>query len=99
MQDNNVLELGTPISDFASVTHTHFDVSGAVTAIGEQPIKGILNPGAMARLTVIEMLNNIIWGNITNLEDIKCSGNWMWPLKMEGENINYGRLVNQWLNL
>lgn len=77
--------LGTPISDFASVTHTHFDVSGAVTAIGEQPIKGILNPGAMARLTVIEMLNNIIWGNITNLEDIKCSGNWMWPLKMEGE--------------
>lgn len=77
--------LGTPISDFSSVTHTHFDVSGAVTAIGEQPIKGILNPGAMARLTVIEMLTNIIWANITNLEDIKCSGNWMWPLKMDGE--------------
>ena len=52
----------------------------------------------MARLTVIEMLNNIIWGNITNLEDIKCSGNWMWPLKMDGENTNSGRLVNRWLN-
>ena len=34
---------------------------GTATAIGEQPIKGLLDPRAMARLSVGEALTNLVW--------------------------------------
>jgi len=75
----------TPLSNVAVIANTFNTKDGAATAIGEQPIKGIINPSASARLSLGEMLTNIIWADITKLEDIKCSGNWMWPLKQYGE--------------
>ena len=36
-------------------------VSGAATAVGEQPIKGLLSCAAMARLTVAEAVTNLVW--------------------------------------
>lgn len=27
------------------------------------------------------MLTNLMWASITDLKDVKCSGNWMWPAK------------------
>lgn len=39
----------------------------------------------MARMSVGEMLTNIVWAKISKLEDIKCSGNWMWAAKLPGE--------------
>ena len=39
----------------------------------------------MARMSVAEALTNIVWAKISALEDIKCSGNWMWAPKLPGE--------------
>ncbi len=82
-----VLQL--PLSDFALISQSHFSrkgkFSGSAISIGEQPIKGIINPSAMARLAVTEALTNIVWAGITSLEDIKCSANWMWAPRLDGE--------------
>lgn len=72
-------------ADVAVIAQSHFSKTGAATAIGEQPIKGLIDPAAMARLCVGEMLTNIAWANISAIEDIKCSGNWMWAAKLPGE--------------
>ncbi len=72
-------------ADVAVIAQSHFATTGAATAIGEQPIKGLIDPAAMARLCVGEMLTNIAWANISAIEDIKCSGNWMWAAKLPGE--------------
>lgn len=84
-QQQCVGPLHTPLSDYAVVAQSHFNYTGAVTAIGEQPIKGLLSPQAMGELCIGEMLTNIMWVKVTRLQDIKCSGNWMWALKHEGE--------------
>lgn len=77
-----------PISDYALVAHSHFSKTGAVTAIGEQPIKGLLSNRANANLSIAEMLTNIMWVKIPDITHIKCSGNWMWPLKYKDEDYN-----------
>lgn len=60
-------------------------MEGIATSIGEQPIKGLVNEAAGARMTVAEALSNLVFARITNLRDVKCSGNWMWPAKLPGE--------------
>jgi phosphoribosylformylglycinamidine synthase len=73
------------VSDVAVIAQSHFGLTGAAISIGEQPIKTLINPAAMARLSVGEALTNIVWAKISRLEDIKCSGNWMWATKLPGE--------------
>ncbi len=73
------------VSDVAVIAQSHFGLTGAAISIGEQPVKGLLNPMAMARMCVGEALTNIVWAKISALEDIKCSGNWMWAAKLPGE--------------
>ncbi|MBM4128553.1 MAG: phosphoribosylformylglycinamidine synthase [Nitrospira sp.] len=73
------------ISNVAVVSQSHFGVTGAAIAIGEQPIKGLISPQAMARMSIGEALTNIVWAKISDFEDIKCSGNWMWAAKLPGE--------------
>ncbi len=73
------------VSDVAVIAQSHFGLTGAAIAIGEQPIKGIINPSAMARMSVGEALTNIIWARVSALRDIKCSANWMWAPKLPGE--------------
>lgn len=76
---------------------------GGATAIGEQPIKGLVNAAAGARMAVGESLTNLVFALITDLrvsvllcivegnmrlicaQDVKCSGNWMWAAKLDGE--------------
>jgi phosphoribosylformylglycinamidine synthase len=36
-------------------------------------------------MSVGEALTNIVWAKMSALEDIKCSGNWMWVAKLPGE--------------
>lgn len=79
------------VSDVCVVAQSYFDRTGIAHAIGEQPIKGIINPEAMARLSVTEALTNIVWAKITCLEDIKCSANWMWAAKLPGEGVRLYR--------
>jgi len=52
---------------------------------GEQPIKGLISPEAMARLSLGEAMTNLVWARVTGREFIKASGNWMWAAKLEGE--------------
>lgn len=78
------------LSNVAVVAQSHFAnqdgiYTGAAIAIGEQPIKGLIDPAAMARMTVAEALTNIVWAKISSLDAIKCSANWMWAPKLPGE--------------
>jgi phosphoribosylformylglycinamidine synthase len=73
------------VSDVAVIAQSHFGLTGGVIAVGEQPIKGLIDPAAMARMSVAEAITNIVWAKISALEDIRCSGNWMWPAKLPGE--------------
>lgn len=73
------------VSDVAVIAQSHFGLTGAAISIGEQPVKGLINPAAMARLSVAEAITNIVWAKVSSLEDIKCSANWMWAPKLPGE--------------
>jgi len=73
------------VGDVAVVAQSHFGLTGAATSIGEQPIKMLIHPAAGARMAVGEALTNIVWAQISRLEDIKCSANWMWAPKLPGE--------------
>ncbi|KAH9424854.1 hypothetical protein DERP_012341 [Dermatophagoides pteronyssinus] len=75
----------TPIADYALIALNYFTYRGSVTSIGEQPIKGLISPEANGRLSVAEAVTNLMFCAITEIADIKCEGNWMWPAKLEGE--------------
>jgi len=73
------------VGDVAVIAQSHFGLTGAATSIGEQPIKMLVNPKAGARMAVGEALTNLVWAQISRLQDIKCSANWMWAPKLPGE--------------
>ena len=77
--------LQLPVADVAVVAQSHFSRSGGATAIGEQPIKMLVNPEAGARMAVGESLTNLVWAMIDDLDQVKCSANWMWAPKLPGE--------------
>ncbi|XP_047003252.1 phosphoribosylformylglycinamidine synthase isoform X1 [Schistocerca americana] len=77
--------LHTPAADVAVTALSIFGVEGVATAIGEQPIKGLVNAAAGARMTVAECLTNLVFARISDIQDVKCSGNWMWAAKLPGE--------------
>lgn len=86
-QQQCVGPLHTPVADNAVIALSHLSKEGIVTAVGEQPIKGLISPAAQARMTVAEALTNLMFARISRggLKDVKASGNWMWAAKMEGE--------------
>lgn len=73
------------VSDVAVTAQSHFGLTGSAMAIGERPLIGLVDSGAQGRMTVAEMLTNIVWAKLSSLEDIKVSGNWMWAPKLTGE--------------
>ncbi len=77
--------LHLPVSDVAVVAQSHFSTTGAAMAVGEQPIKSLINVPAGVRMAVAEALTNIVWARISDLSHIKCSVNWMWAAKTPGE--------------
>ncbi|KAK3018909.1 hypothetical protein RJ639_005114 [Escallonia herrerae] len=84
-QQQTVGPLQVPLSDVAVIAQTYTDLTGGACAIGEQPIKGLLDPKAMARLAIGEALTNLVWAKVTDLSDVKASGNWMYAAKLDGE--------------
>jgi phosphoribosylformylglycinamidine synthase len=88
-QQQCVGPLHTPLANFAAFAQSPLGFSGAATAIGEQPLKGLAGDAAgcqaMARLAVAEALTNLMWIKISSLDSVKASGNWMWAAKLEGE--------------
>ena len=73
------------VADVAVVAQSHFGLTGGAMAIGEQPIKMLVDPAAGARMAVGESLTNLVWARIEDLEQVKCSANWMWAPKLAGE--------------
>ncbi|XP_076059105.1 phosphoribosylformylglycinamidine synthase [Oratosquilla oratoria] len=84
-QQQCVGPLHTPLADVAVTALSHFDKRGCATSIGEQPIKLLVDPSAGARITVLEALSNLVSAAISDIKDVKCSGNWMWAAKLAGE--------------
>ena len=74
-----------PLADYALVAHSAFGTTGTVTAIGEQPLKGLADVAAMARLSVTEMLTNLMWVGIESLAAVRASANWMWAVHEPGQ--------------
>lgn len=67
-QQQCVGPLHTPVADVAVTALTHFDTVGSATAIGEQPIKGLVNPACGARMAVGEALTNLVFARISDLK-------------------------------
>ena len=84
-QQQCVGPLHTPLADFAVVASSFFDKVGVASSIGEQPVKGLLHPAAMARLAVAEAVTNMAGVRVSSLSDAKCSANWMWAAKLPHE--------------
>lgn len=84
-QQQCVGPLQLPLSNVGITAHTHFGITGTAVACGEQPIKGLVDSAAMARMTVTEAITNLMWAKVSKIEDIKASGNWMYAAKLPGE--------------
>mmetsp|Transcript_8863 Transcript_8863/g.13229 ORF Transcript_8863/g.13229 Transcript_8863/m.13229 type:complete len:1223 (-) Transcript_8863:255-3923(-) len=84
-QQQCVGPLQLPLANVGVTAHTHFGVTGTAVACGEQPIKGLIDSAAMARMTVAEAMTNLVWAKISKIQDIKASGNWMYAAKLPGE--------------
>lgn len=77
-----------PVADYAASAISYVDgdqPSGAATAIGEQPLKGIASAAKMARLSLAEAVTNLAGASTDGRKKIKASGNWMWAPKLDGE--------------
>ena len=73
------------VSNVGVIAQSHFSKTAIATSIGEQSIKMLIDPAAGARMAVGESLTNLVWAKIEDIEQIKCSANWMWAPKLEGE--------------
>lgn len=80
-----------PLADFGVVANSMLQKTGAAISIGEQPIVGLIDPGAMVRMSISEMLLNLAGAKFTSIEEINICGNWMWAVKIPGEGV---RLYN-----
>ncbi|KAK9477781.1 CobB/CobQ-like glutamine amidotransferase domain-containing protein [Lipomyces japonicus] len=60
-------------------------VTGESMAMGEKPTIGLINAKASAQLAVAEALLNIIAADITDLEHVRLSANWMSAPAHDGE--------------
>ncbi|XP_013141308.1 PREDICTED: phosphoribosylformylglycinamidine synthase [Papilio polytes] len=83
-QQQCVGPLHAPLADCAVLALAHFELVGSATSIGTQNVKGLLDPAPGARLSLGEALTNLVFAGISSLEDVKCSGNWMWSGKAGG---------------
>uniref|UniRef100_A0A7N9DC60 phosphoribosylformylglycinamidine synthase n=1 Tax=Macaca fascicularis TaxID=9541 RepID=A0A7N9DC60_MACFA len=83
-QQQCVGPLQTPLADVAVVALSHEELVGAATALGEQPVKSLLDPKVAARLAVTEALTNLVFALVTDLRDVKCSGNWIGQHRLGG---------------
>ena len=74
-----------PVSDYGLCKASFSGKSGEAMAIGERTPLSIIDSKAAARISVAELVTNIIPSGISNLSDIKLSANWMGsPGKLEG---------------
>lgn len=86
-QQQCVGPLQLPVADVAVFAQSHQDISGSAAAIGEAPLKGLIDPAAMARLALGEALTNLCLARGSALQDVRASVNWMYAAKMKAEGV------------
>lgn len=59
-QQQCVGPLHTPLADYGMIALSYTDLVGAATSIGTQPIKGLIDSKAGARMAVGEALTNLV---------------------------------------
>ena len=74
-----------PIGDVQVLADGYFGLTGVASAVGEQPLKMLINPAAGARMSLGEMLTNMMAAGGFDIAGVRCRANWMWPAKMPGE--------------
>lgn len=72
-QQQCVGPLHTPVADVAVTSLSYLGTQGSATAIGEQPIKMLVDPCAGARMCLAEALTNLIFARITTLKVCRWS--------------------------
>lgn len=77
-----------PVADCGVSASCYTTLTGEVMAMGEKPLSSIINPSAMARMSVTEAILNSLAADVQSLSDIKLSCNWMADAKSEQEAIN-----------
>jgi phosphoribosylformylglycinamidine synthase len=88
-QQQCVGPLQTPLSNVAVIADSFIGFKGAATAIGEHSLDYERIEDSV-RWAICEMLTNLVWAPITAFDDIRCSGNWMWPAQTpEGKGLLY----------
>ncbi|MBP9722496.1 MAG: phosphoribosylformylglycinamidine synthase [Gammaproteobacteria bacterium] len=76
-RDQMVGKYQTPVADCGVTLNDFTNLHGEAMAIGERTPLAVINPEAAARIAIAEAITNIISADITQLEDIKLSANWM----------------------
>ena len=66
-----------PVADVGITLASYSGYRGEAMALGERSPLSLINPMAMARMAVGEVLTNIVAAAVTDLSDIKLSANWM----------------------
>ncbi|MBN1972371.1 MAG: phosphoribosylformylglycinamidine synthase [Sedimentisphaerales bacterium] len=74
------------IADCAVTARSFFETTGIATAIGEQPVKGLIETQAGGRMSLAEALTNLVWAPIEDFSSINFSATWQWPCKQPGED-------------
>ena len=74
-----------PVSDYGLCKTSFSGLSGEAMAMGERTPLSLISSKAAAKISVAEVVTNILPSGISSLSDIKLSANWMGsPGKLEG---------------
>ena len=66
-----------PVADVAVTLSGHQTFSGEAFAMGERSPLALINPAAAARMTVAETLTNLVAADLSALDRVVLSANWM----------------------
>ena len=79
-----------PVSDYGLCMSGFSSSSGEAMAVGERSPLSLINSKSAARISVAEVVTNIVSSGISNISDIKLSANWMGsPGKLDGSKDLY----------
>jgi len=86
VQQQTVGPLQLTMADCAVTARSFFGITGIAAAIGEQPVKGLVNTKAGGRMSLGESLTNLVWALIEDFNSVNFSATWQWPCKQPGED-------------
>jgi phosphoribosylformylglycinamidine synthase len=74
-----------PIGNVQVLADGYFGKTGVASALGEQPLKMLIDPKAGARMAVGEMVTNLMSAGGVDLSAVRCRANWMLAAKLAGQ--------------